>query len=76
MDLWSEFIGSDDPARAGTFGYKAHCGLCGNWGVIDTRGKVFTPAGVEVGVRAFCICPNGRALKKQGANLEKIALRK
>lgn len=48
----------DEYAKSG------HCCLCGNRGVIDTRGKVFTPAGVECGVLAFCICPNGRAIKK------------
>lgn len=44
---------------------KGHCGLCGNHGVIDTRG-VKTPAGFECGGRFFCICPNGRALADTG----------
>lgn len=43
---------------------RGHCCLCGNHGTIDTRGKVFTPAGVECGDRVFCICPNGRASKR------------
>jgi len=46
------------------FGKRSHCCLCGNRGIIDTRGKVFTPAGHECGDRVFCICPNGRAIKK------------
>jgi hypothetical protein len=51
------------------YGKRNHCCLCGNHGIIDTRGKVFTPAGVECGDRVFCICPNGRAMKKGGAVL-------
>lgn len=51
------------------FSQRGHCCLCGNHGIIDTRGKVFTPAGYECGDRVFCICPNGRALKKGGAKL-------
>lgn len=47
------------------FGKRGHCCLCGNRGIIDTRGKMFTPAGFECGDVAFCICPNGRAMKKQ-----------
>lgn len=44
---------------------KNMCMLCGQTGIIDTRGRMFTPAGVECGGIAFCICPNGRAIKKQ-----------
>ena len=55
QDLWREFLG-DEVSRS-------HCGLCGNSGMVDTRGKVFTAAGYECGVRTWCICPNGRALK-------------
>ncbi len=58
QDLWWEFTDSHD-----------FCGLCGNSGVIDTRGRVFTAAGVSCGVLAFCLCPNGRAFKVGGANL-------
>ena len=47
------------------FGKKGHCCLCGNRGIIDTRGRIFTPAGRECGDVVFCICPNGRAWKKQ-----------
>ena len=46
-------------------GMKTHlCGLCGNTGMVDTVGKVVSPAGVACGVRGFCICPNGRAMRK------------
>ena len=60
-NFWMEFI---NPAT--------HCcGICGNTGVIDTRERVFTPANTETGIRAFCICPNGRGLKEHGADIEK-----
>jgi hypothetical protein len=36
------------------------CTLCGNSGVIDTTG-VHSNAGVAVGRRNWCICPNGQA---------------
>lgn len=57
-DMWWEFV-SD----------SGHCGLCGNHGIIDTQRNMFTPAGRECGVRRFCICPNGRVMKKKGAKL-------
>lgn len=57
-NMWWEFLHE-----------KGLCGLCGNHGIVDTRRNMFTPAGVECGVRRFCICPNGRAMKKQGAKL-------
>lgn len=60
-ELWEEFQSSRRDLTA--------CGLCGNTGVIDTRGRVKTPAGYECGVRAFCICPNGRAWKDAKADL-------
>jgi hypothetical protein len=53
------------------YALRGHCCLCGNYGIIDTRGKVFTPAGFECGDRVFCICPNGREMKRQGVVLEK-----
>jgi hypothetical protein len=46
------------------FAPRGHCCLCGNFGVIDTVGLVHTPAGVECGAKVFCICPNGRQMKK------------
>ncbi len=63
-DLWEEFIG---PLNL--------CGLCGNTGVIDTIGKVFSPAGYHAGVQAFCICPNGRAWKRQKVDLKALCAR-
>jgi hypothetical protein len=57
-DLWVE-----------EFTPKGHCMICGNTGVIDTIGKVFTPAGFECGGRALCICPNGRIMKKKGVKV-------
>ena len=39
------------------------CGLCGNTGIIDTRGRAVSPAGEVTGGEFFCICPNGRCLK-------------
>ena len=56
-DTWLEFLAP--PAQ------PLYCGLCGNSGVVDTRGHVRSPRGQECGVRAFCICPNGRAAKAQ-----------
>jgi len=60
-DLWWEFVWK------GTFRghHSEHCGLCGQVGIIDTRGRAVTPAGVSCGVVRFCICPNGRSMKKQ-----------
>ena len=46
------------------FYMTAHCTLCGNHGVIDSTG-VCTPAGVPVGRRNYCICPNGLAMRDQ-----------
>jgi hypothetical protein len=46
------------------FYHAEHCTLCGNSGIIDTRG-VRTRAGVEVGRINFCICPNGQ-LRRAG----------
>lgn len=40
-----------------------HCTLCGNTGWVDTTG-VHTPAGVVVGKRQLCLCPNGQAMRR------------
>lgn len=45
-----------------------HCTICGNSGVIDSRG-VETAAGVEVGRLNYCICPNGQAMREAKAKL-------
>jgi hypothetical protein len=58
-ELWREFLGPEGGPHA-----KCHCGLCGNSGMVDTVGKVRTPARLECGVRTFCICPNGRQLRR------------
>ncbi len=47
------------------YGDRGHCCLCGNNGYIDTREKVQTPAGHECGDLVWCICPNGRVMKRQ-----------
>lgn len=57
-DLWLEFMSSNDL-----------CGLCGQHGIVDTRGLMRSPAGVECGVKTFCICPNGRQLKAEHARI-------
>lgn len=56
-DTWLEFLGPP--------GVESWCGLCGNSGIVDTRGKVESPRGDDCGVRTCCICPNGRAIKHQ-----------
>lgn len=49
------------------------CSLCGNSGIIDTRG-VKTAAGVKVGRLNWCICPNGQALRNSGLELDDTTL--
>lgn len=56
--LWLEFVS------------VGLCGLCGNTGSIDTRSSAVSAAGVRCGVRAFCICPNGRALKRSSQRVQ------
>jgi hypothetical protein len=46
-----------------------HCTLCGNSGVIDTRGAT-TAAGIRVGRLNWCICPNGQAFRNQSKGAE------
>lgn len=41
-----------------------YCALCGNSGILDTTQSAKTPGGIPCGIRAFCICPNGRARRK------------
>lgn len=52
IDYWYEFYADH------------HCTLCGNSGIIDSRG-VKTAAGVEVGRKNWCICPNGQTIRSQ-----------
>lgn len=49
-----------------------HCTLCGNSGVIDTTG-VRTAAGILVGRKNLCICPNGQWMRRAGVTLEDLA---
>jgi hypothetical protein len=51
----------------GEFVVHNMCSLCGQIGIIDTRG-IRTPANFECGGLHYCICPNGRALKAQKAD--------
>lgn len=71
-DMWLEFLGPDKPFAWGGLPpmKNCHCGICGNRGIIDTRGKVFTPAGMECGVRRYCICPNGRAMMRSTGGMQ------
>jgi len=65
--VWTEFtfMFQWGECRDGTKIKAGCCGLCGNTGVIDTRGTVKTPSGEPAGgVRAWCICPNGRKAKR------------
>jgi len=61
-DAWLEFL-SNGPGKC--------CGLCGNSGYIDTLKSAITPRGVKCGIQAYCICPNGRAIKKQTTGQKK-----
>lgn len=40
------------------------CGLCGDTGVIHS--KCYTPKGIQIDAKFFCICPNGQSLHKLG----------
>jgi hypothetical protein len=69
-DLWLEFRGPrDDHDWNGLkMPGNVHCGLCGNRGIVDTVGRVRTHGGLAVGVRRYCICPNGRVMLKKAAH--------
>jgi hypothetical protein len=44
-----------------------HCSLCGNSGIIDSRGRAITghlDQVIDVGRKNYCICPNGRMMRK------------
>ncbi len=60
-DLWQEFIVNVNYSGISV----PMCGLCGNHGFIDTTLYVKTPAGYSCGIKAPCICPNGRSIKHQ-----------
>lgn len=59
QDLWLEFC------------VKNLCSLCGQVGIVDTRG-IRTPANFECGGLHYCICPNGRALKAKRAPKDRV----
>ncbi len=68
-EVWEEFVGDEKiDGLPSTL-----CGLCGNWGVIDTRSFLRSPAGYRCGVLRYCICPNGGAAKQDGTDLELLA---
>lgn len=64
VDLWWEEF-CPDKSMTGC------CMLCGNKGRIDTRGKVFNARGKDCGGEAWCICPNGRAIKRAVAKAQR-----
>ncbi len=45
------------------------CSLCGNMGVIDTRGRAISGAGIDAGRLNYCLCLNGMEMRKQKAKL-------
>lgn len=53
---------------------KDHCTLCGNSGIIDSRGLT-TAAGLLVGRLNWCICPNGQAFRASGTEIKAYAKR-
>lgn len=61
-DLWEEFIVYVKEPRLGL--EVPLCGLCGNSGYVDTLTTATCWADVPAGIKAHCICPNGRAMKK------------
>lgn len=48
---------------------QQYCTLCGNRGIIDTRG-VQTATGGVVGRLNYCLCPNGMALRHEDGDME------
>lgn len=47
-----------------------YCTLCGNSGIIDTSESAKDPHGNPVGVRTYCICPNGLVLRKHKGKID------
>ena len=45
------------------------CGLCGNTGIVSTN--FATAFGKRSSTKAYCICPNGRAIKKHNTKQHK-----
>ncbi len=46
------------------YGDDHYCTLCGNTGIVDTRGARAGRLGKAVGRLNWCICPNGQVLRK------------
>ena len=65
--FWKYYENNDVP-----FGL---CSLCGNSGVIDTRGTAVSGAGVDAGRLNYCICMNGRAMREENAPLRDLPAR-
>lgn len=62
--LWEEFIVEVTSPLTGNR-FKC-CGLCGNTGWLHKSGLT-TPGGCDVPTsEGFCICPNGRSMKRKG----------
>ncbi len=40
------------------------CGLCGNTGIVDTTASAICMKKL-VGIKHYCICPNGRSRKRR-----------
>jgi len=52
------------------------CMVCGNWGFIDTRFTLRTPAGQSCGGLTYCFCPNGQIMRKKKTDLNQQVRRK
>lgn len=70
-DIWYEEFNSTAVVNGTEFG--GFCVLCGNSGKIDSsKFNVTSPIGLPIKpIKAFCICPNGRAIKKLD-NIQKV----
>ena len=44
------------------------CGLCRNNGIVETNPT--TPAGLQVSLKTYCICPNGRKMKRMKCKID------
>lgn len=66
-ELWREFMGPQKPYtwHGIEIPSHCHCGLCGNTGIVNTQRITYIGARLAVGVRRYCICPNGRAMLAQ-----------
>ena len=51
---------------------KGMCSLCGQSGILDTRGSAVTATGLHCGDIHFCICPNGQTWRETGKTAAEI----